>query len=395
MPDESTITEAAVSLPEADAARAKSTFNAEMATATAAENPPAQEAAPDKPAEPKADAAPAKPDMPAELLDGNKPDAEDPLLTGEAPKELKGAARANFEKLQTVSRERIAALKAEKEALTKQMTENKGDPEAVKARDAALEAHKAAVARAAELEAIVERSAFQNSSKYQALEKSEQAEMTAAKSYLDGTEIDPNVIDLASHAKGAARIKMLKDAGMEPETISAIAPHLAAIDRVSAEKTAALENSKAYTAQQIAEAEQQRAAQETQHKAEETRVFGEALSRAETTLKPFRRVEGNEPWNEQIAELKATAQSFFNGKADLATLADIAVKGVAYDVLDTMVGKQAATITELQAELGRLRAAQPSIEKVTEKNGSETPADPMARARSTFNRELAAATNGA
>lgn len=407
MPDEVptltvTKTEAAVPLPENDAARVKSTFNENLAAAKEEINPTQPEVVePVKVVEPKTETAkPAdgKPEMPDEIITGKKTTADDVLLNEKPPEHLKGAARQSFEKQQQQYNERITRLREERDALAKEKEElaAKYDPEVVKSRDAALEALKAEKARADEHAAALRLTAFERTPEYQSLLKNEQAEIENAKTYIEGAEIDPNVIALAAQAKGPQRIKILRDGGIELDSIGAIVSHLSAADRYAAERTNELANSGALLAQREAQQEQQRQAMEAQAREEQTRIFGEAITKAKTDLKPFRRVEGNDAWNQQITELESTAQRFFNGKADLVELAHVAVKGVAYDVLDTMVTKQAATITELKAELGRLKAAQPTIDraaetKLTATNGT---VDQMAESRALFNRNLEAARNG-
>lgn len=380
-----TITEAAEPLPPSEAARVQAVFKNAMAEAKAEEAAPEPAPALEKPVEP-AKAEPAKDgkvEMPAEVVEGKKAD-DDLLLKGPPPEHMKGKARESFERQQQQYNERLTKLRAERDEFAEKAKAVAESGDAIKARDAALEAHKAASARAAELEATLERVALKDSAKYQALDKQEQAELETAKSYVVGTEIDPNVIELAARAKGAARLKILREAHVDSETIAAVSPHLAALDRITATKDAELARSHESLAQERAQAEQERSAQEAQMKAEADRVFNDTLTSAKGTLKPFQRVEGNDAWNQQIATLETTAKELFNGKADIVRLADIAVKGVAYDVLDTMVTKQAKQINDLTAELGRLKAAQPSIEKGNTEGAPATPLAPGESGRAAF-----------
>ncbi len=209
---------------------------------------PKQEKAPEVVKE----AAPTEePEFPAEMMGGEKPKVEpvkDELDDIQPSAKMGQESRQNFDKLKSIARtakEEAARVKAEFEA-------HKAKPAVMADSEALKQAHD----RIKEMEATLERSNFTMSPKYKAIVTEKNQAIEDAKQYLEGTEIDKSVIDLAARLTGPKRVAALRDAGLDAETIASISPFLAHADRKERESATALEQSTSL--RQEWEAEQRR-----------------------------------------------------------------------------------------------------------------------------------------
>lgn len=293
---------------------------------------------------------PTKGEVPDHLITGDKIEkpADDDISKIELPK---GASPK--------SAEAFARLKVRIEELESKRKEWEAAPKVVDPTDwkAKLEA---AESRAAELEARVERTDFEKSPRFQQqFTTKEQNALKDATGYLEGSDVNPNVIELAARATGAARIKILGEAGVSGELLSAIMPSLRAYDDVQREKTAALENWKGTAAQWQAEQEKQKTAAEAQTRAQEERVMADVGKKVAANFEVYQKVEGHDAWNAQVDDLQTEAKKFFSGDMPLEQIAEVAYYGLGAKHLHAMFHTLQGKYREVQTELAKLKSASP------------------------------------
>lgn len=333
--------------------------------------------------------------VPADLL-GEPPAAKVPDAIAEIdamvlPKNAKPEQVASFSKLKDAAKRSIEEAHkrvAELETKTSDGT-TKAEIESAQTRAQAAEA------RALELEERLNRTAFEKSDTFKSqFTDRETAAIEGAKSYLEGTEISPGVIDMALHAQGAKRVQILKNAGIDSETIALISPNLTNYDNLQRDKTRELDGWKAKAdamqQQETAQVEKTKA----QKVAEEDRAWTGALTLAQSSLLPLRKSEGNDAWNAQVDAVAQRAKEKFNGiGASVQQMAEIMLKGEAYDILDGIVKDLVNDLNASRAENTKLKSARPGGSDLAGK-AAKTPAkvDPVQRAKDTFNAHLAAAS---
>ncbi len=383
----------------------KKLFNEAMA-AEKSETPEAQETVEEtketkevvKPAEPdskqetKVETSPAsKAKLPEELITGKKPETkvDDAIAEIDAmvlPKNAKPEQVASFAKLKEQSKKVI------QEKLTRiNELESKTSEGATRAEiEAAQERVKTAEAKAKEYESTIERIAFTESPRFKQFIADETATLASAKSYFEGTEINPEIVEYAARVGGAQRIKILREAGLDAELIAAVQPYLAQFDNIQRYKSGALENWKNDSAQW---AEQQKIQQQTElarRKDSEDKVWTQAVSEL-ADLVPYRKFEQNDPWNSRADELLQRAKTVYNGEGvDLKEVAVKLIKGEAYDALDEVRIALTEELNEKIKENERLKAAKPgagngqiSTPSITDANLSTEE-----RAKRAFNAEM-------
>lgn len=218
----------------------------------------------------------------------------------------------------------------------------------------------AAEQRIAEKEAEIERIAFEQSPKYQAFLSKEQVNVDAAKSYLEGTDIDPDVIERAAKATGAKRLNVLREAGLDAEIIAAVSPHLSTIDGVRAERNAALENRKTIQAQWESEQRTAHETQTAQQKAAQDRVYTDTLNRLMQEVPTLKKVDGNEAWNKQIDADIARGKDAFGGSKSLEELAELAALGAHARSIISANKTLSEKLNTALAQLAKLTAASPN-----------------------------------
>lgn len=300
-------------------------------------------------------------DIPDEFIrsEQSKDQAQPPEkneFNDEPPKEVKGAAREAFKKLQQAADLKIKTLSQQLADFEKKAKESSSDAGPSKEHQEAL---KSASDRAAALEQELERAAYERSPRFQRFGKDEAAELTAAKSYLEGTEVSPSAIEMAARASGAQRVKILRDAGMDAETISLVGTNLARADAIRRDRDESLSNWKASREQELAGQDAARAAAEQKQRAQEDAVFKEVGEKIRGSLEGFRRIEGNAKWNALVEKNEKDAADFFAGNKSMQELAELAYQGVAAtttQMINAGLRKRLETALE---ENARLKAAQP------------------------------------
>lgn len=339
----------------------------------AAEVKPAEAAPTGKPAKeaPKPDA------IPEQLVTGEKPKPTEPshddILDAEPPANLSEKGKVSWR----LMRERSKTIALERDNLRKELETAKASG-APKAEIESIQAEvKAARERAAELEKVIEREAFQQSPRFQQFLTREKAALDAAKGYLEGSEINPNVIDLAAAAKGAQRLKILRDAQMEPDMIAAVAPQLARLDEIQQAKAEALATSKQLAEQWSADEKRAAAERDAAARTEEERVFAQVGAEVAQKFAPFQKIDGHDAWNAGVEQRLADAREFMFGNLPVEKIAEIAYAGVAYKVVDQINATLREKLNAANARLAKYEAAQPGSGNGT---GDDKPAQTFANA---------------
>lgn len=332
-----------------DAALKKQQASDEPATLTneVHETPPAKPAVVEKPAAESTDAIPEQliTEKPEEAKTETAPDAELP----------KGASPKSHEAFALVKTQR-EAFRAERDKLAAEVETLRKAPKEDNTLKTEVETLRK---RLAESDALIERIGFEHSPTMKEFAAKEAGLMKLAEGEIEGTDIKPDVLRAAVNARGPQRREILRNAGMDSETIAAVVAHLVGIDVVQQNKAEALAKQGELAAQWDAEQKTQAQHREAQQAAEDERVFTEVGARIETKMAPFQKVEGNEKWNAQVDRLKAEAKEFYSGKMPLEKLAEIAYAGIAYKVEAQRSAVLAQRLAAANAELAKLKAAQP------------------------------------
>lgn len=348
-----------------------------------------------KPAEAKTETPKEEPEFPSELMTGEKPEekpkeAEHDDLDDIQPSPKMGEAQqSNFKKLKDIAR-----------AARKEAAEIKASLESFKAEAAKKSAPvetdelKAARQRIAEMEEHIERANFTMSPRYAKMQQARDNFIAEAKTYLEGGEISPAVIDAASRVTGAKRVAVLREAGVDPETIGAITANLVSADQMNRSMEDSIKNSKELRSQWEAEEASRAEARKASERAEEDRIFSEVGDAVAKVFEPFQRIEGAEKWNGQADGLRAQAKEFFNGSMSLEDMAEIAYYGVGAKVLHRMFHVQRGELKSLKEQLAKLKAAQPGAgstngaSKPVQKAGSMTEEELFNQRAASFNQGL-------
>lgn len=309
----------------------------------------------------------------------------------ELPKGAKEKTQADFGKLKSVAKEQISKAEARIAELEQKASKSTSASEIEGLQTKIKEAQE----RADKIEEEFARVAFEHSPRFQAqFVKSEKSALESAKSYLEGSEIDPRIIDFAAHNTGKKRLEVLSNSGMDEKMIAAVTSHLAEYDRVQRNKSEALENWKTEDSR-WQEEEQKRVETEKARKSEtENKVFDSVLGKLTDDL-PFRKSK-DESWNSVSDGIRSEAKEAFNGKGvPLDVLADVMLRGFAdrAGVKDKVITHLSEKLKTLESENAKLRSSAPGG-VITQPNGT-TPAvdpskmNPVELQKQTFNQELA------
>lgn len=286
-----------------------------------------------------------------------KKDPVDDILTteerGQLTAKLGGKAQESFQKLESAARAKIQALQT-------QLTEARAKAEATPAGPSKEheDALKAAHERAQQLEEKLERAAYAESPKFQKYGADISAELTAAKGYLS-SDTPQAVIDVAAGLAGVARIKALRDAGLDPETIAAIGPHLARADSIRRDRDGALDSWKESRGREQQELRTRQAQEEAVRVQEERSVFDKVKAKIVGTIPAFTKVDGHDKWNAKVDENLQRFEQFAFGKGSLEELMELGAEGVGARTtafINEELKRELATVRE---ENSRLKAAQP------------------------------------
>lgn len=358
----------------------------------------AKDAAAAPESKPKVD-APAKveakkaesPDIPEALLGGEKPAEKTPepseidkVLAQDEPSRGKGQWK--------LVKEHAAKLSAELAQRTKELEEARAStPKADRAEiDEELKTHRAQVEQ---LQVALEKAAFERSPRYQAFIEREKGNIESAKGYLDGSEIDGGVVDIAAGQKPAQRLKTLRDADMDAETIAAVMPYLAQADSIRGDREKALAGHKEETAREAATQAQQREQAETRDREQQSALFKKIGTDLGSKFAPLQKVEGHDAWNKQVDATLARAEQLYMGGNSDEDVAASAYKAAAFETLNGLYVKVIERNKALNEQVAKLTAQQP--DGGTARRDGATPRDPSQPfsyddAAADFERQLAA-----
>lgn len=319
-----------------------------------------------------------------------KKDDPTEILTAEERAQLRSKlgskAQENFDRLETAARAKIAAIQARADELQRKLETAPAGPS--KEHEEAL---KAASARAAELEEKLERAAFADSPRFQKYGSEISAELTSAKAYLEGTSISPAVLEVAASQTGQNRLKTLRDAGMDPETIAAIGPHLARADAIRRERDASLEHWKADYTKEQEQTRQQAAQQEAARQKQEQEVWDRVATEMRGKHPAYTKVEGKDKWNAIVEQNEKMSEDFAMGRMPLDELFRLGREGVAARTVKLMNDELVKTNNALIEEVTRLKAAQPGTGHTNTAVSTTKPTSDEESYKSNFNAALAQA----
>lgn len=353
--------EAKLKAAEAKAAAKEAAKKEQEPPVTTDEPPPVKKEEADKGkarAKTPLDVAPTeekKPDAPPAVEDELKT-----LIASEPPPNASASSKANHAAMRKGlerANATIAELKAERDALKNKAPVVTPELE---------ERLKAAEQVAKEREAELERVAFERSPKFQRFIKESDAELASAKAYLEGSEVNPNVIDIASKTVGSKRVALLTESGMDASTIAAVTSHLARVDAINREREAAVENWKETNSQWNAEQVKAAEAKAAAIKANEDKVFAEVGKKVAASLAPFQKVEGNDEWNSAVDQRLQEAQEFFDGKRPLNETSQLIYEGIAGRVYKDAFEDLRTKYNDLVAENERTKASRPGAAATTQ-----------------------------
>lgn len=305
---------------------------------------------------------------------------------GELVAKLGGKAQESFNKLETAAKAKIAALQTQADELRKKLETAPAGPS--KDHEEAL---RAASARATELEEKLERAAFAESPRFQKYDSEISAELTSAKAYLEGTSISPAVLEVAASQIGQNRLKTLRDAGMDSETIAAIGPHLARADAIRRERDASLEHWKADYTKEQEQTRQQAAQQETARQKQEQEVWDRVAAEMRGKHPAYTKVEGKDKWNAIVEQNEKMSEDFAMGRMPLDELFRLGREGVAARTVKLMNDELVKTNNALIEEVTRLKAAQPGTGHTNTTVSTTKPTDEISEHKAAFNAALAQA----
>jgi hypothetical protein len=394
-------------IPQAGDATSKSIFQQARIDAGLDTPPPVTPdpepppAAPQKSAESAQSAdTPPKSPIPADVIDPAAPpsatvhDAVAEIQSAELPKGAKKEQIDSFGKLKDKAAKHLQTALDRAADLEKQIqTTSKSGTELVDLQEKLAAAQK----KAAEVEEQFAKVAFEKSPRFHAqFTEQENTALEFAKSYLDGTDVKQDIIDLAARATGRKRIEILKDAGLDDTSITAIMPHLASFDTIQRNKQTALTNWRATSQQEREQAQQEAEKARVARAEQENKVWENVLSK--TDLLPLRKSKDNAEWNTRAEALVTEAKQIFNGDgADLPKFAETILKGRAYDVQQEVLDHIRTENQSLRAENARLKSAAPGGHITAGTHDGAPPAPPKPgdkagrerQAMDTFNAEKA------
>lgn len=313
------------------------------------------------------------------------PDAVTEIRAMTLPKNAKPEQVANFNTLKTKAETSILAQATKIADLERQIKGATSETQLTELR----EQLRVAEEKASGIEEKFTKTAFEHSPRFKALfTDKESAALDGAKSYLEGVpDIKPEIIDIAAQTTPAKRGAILKEAGIDPDLIPQILPHLANYDAVQREKKAALDNWKTQAGEWQAEDQKRIEGIRAQKLELGNRVWDTVVKNID--LLPLRETKENPEWNTRRETIFNEAKEIFNGKgAKPEVLAETILKGRAYDAQEEVLK---AVIEENKV----LRAANAGMKSATPGGhitGGEPPAPPAnatreETAKSTFNAE--------
>jgi hypothetical protein len=313
----------------------------------------------------------------------------------ELPDGAKPKARADFAKIKATAVEKLSQAESRIQELETKLSTATTTAEV----EGLREKLKAAELKQAEIEDQWAKTSLETSPQFQRqFVAREKAELDSAKAYLEGTEVDPRIVEFAARNHGIKRLNILTEAGLEPSTIAAVEARLSNHDAIQREKNSAVENWRAQGAAWQEEAQRQQEAAQRNNSERQNKVWDTVLSKNVSSLLPLRESK-DENWNSIRNEILAKAKDAFNGQGiPEPEIADRFQKGFAYDALAGIVDKLVEEIKSVKGENAKLRSAAPGgVITQTTTTSATVDASKMNRtelSKSTFNQELGKVRGG-
>lgn len=327
--------------------------------------------------------------LPPELLGkpaavSTEPDI-DSLLNEEVKGQIKGE---NFRRLREGSKKEIERLRGETAQLKADLEKRNG----MEAPEPLLNELKSLKQAKADMEAELERTAFERSPKFKekfiAQEDRIKAQLVrAGKDY----ELSDDDIAALSSASGKRRGQMIEDMEISQTAKGDLAALLRQKDMLDDEKASALNQSREQLTAYQREQKEQREAQQAREAAEETRILAETREKARQTMLGFKPIPGNTKWEAERTAREERVASRLQAST-VPELIEAFHLAEDHPVLRKVVTAQEKTIADLTEKVARLTAAGPG--------GGAGPADgkdPNAphQPGDTFDKHLRMASQGA
>lgn len=305
--------------------------------------------------------------LPEDIFTPDEPTPTKPVQEDEAIKEIrestlpegtKARTLKSFQQLRDLSVSHLEKANARVRELESKLSQQSGN--------GAVEDYQKQITQErqkyAELEERFGRALFTESPRFQQMfSEPEKAAIDGAKAYLEGTEINPNLVDVIIHATPKRRLDMLNEAGATPDQIAAIVAQISRYDDIQRSKGKAIENWKTDVAQMSEQETAYRQQQEEKRRQEEETIWEQVVSSAD--LLPLKKSKNDQAWNNRIPEIIQKAKTDFNGnEATLPDLGLVILKGRAYDALSEVVDKLTERLNNLISEGAKLKAVKPGGE---------------------------------
>lgn len=224
------------------------------------------------------------------------------------------------------------------------------------------------------LEAKLERAAFMESPKFMAKLTEEADALTAAKAELQGTEVNPELVEHAARLTGEKRRAVLKEAGADSETIAAVVAHLAEFDKIGRQKAAMLADHKGESERWKAEERQRAEQSEAQQRAEDEKVFAGTADEVATST-GFKRIPGQDKWNARLDAVDARAAEIDHGNISRKDAAIASRKAALTELVLEINASLRNALKAATAQVQKLTGAQPSLGEA--RTGAQTSAADM------------------
>lgn len=362
-------------------------------TVSSTATPPPAEAA----AKPRGDNAAVLPEDIFKPAEPEKPKTNEAIAAIEAmelPKGAKEKTVSGFQELKKKSIEEIQKASAKVEELERKIAAATSNADIEKLN----EKLKAAELKAAEIEDQWAKASLETSPVFQRqFIARERDALDRAKKFLEGTEVDPRIVEIAANSSGAKRLEILENAGLDTKIVNSIDSRLDRYDEIQKEKQIALENWRGQAAQWQEQQQQAAEAEKAKRSEQENRVFDAVVADLRNSLLPLRKSK-DESWNAVADQIITEAKEAYNGKGmPLKLISEVFVRGVAdkHGIKDKVIEQLTEKNRLLNEENSKLRSAAPggtitqSTTTAPTKDQSKMSADE--RAKATFNEQMAAA----
>jgi hypothetical protein len=95
--------------------------------------------------------------------------------------------------------------------------------------------------------------------------------------------------------------------------------------------------------------------------AESVKIYEEQVALCTPKLEPYQTIDGNNEWNQNVANLKAASRRIFDGSVDRQTLAQVAILAPAAVVYQRLLQGAQKRIAQLEAQVNGYRGVSPTV----------------------------------